>query len=212
MTCIAAIVKDGMVYMGADSAGTDNCFGQVRRKDSKLFERKGFLIGCTSSYRMTQLLRFKLDPPKFHQEDKDLYEYMCTDFIDEVRKCLREGGFAQNNKGEEWGGSFLVGINGRIFHVEDDFQVGESFDNYDTCGCGDRYALGAFSALAAFETTNQKEITPHDKLVIALQAASRFNAAVRGPFIFENTHSNNEPIKPTSTLRPKVTTLTRKKK
>ena len=64
------------------------------RKDPKVFKVGNFLIGYTSSFRMGQILRFNFNPLKYVPEiHNDEYEYMCTDFIDEVRVCFREGGY-----------------------------------------------------------------------------------------------------------------------
>jgi len=40
------------------------------------------------------------------------------------------------DKGQEAGGTFLVGYRGRLFRVDSDYQVGESVNNYCAVGCG----------------------------------------------------------------------------
>jgi hypothetical protein len=51
MTCIAAIVKDGVVHMGGDSGGVDTEGGAIALfNDKKVFVRKGYLIGYSGSY------------------------------------------------------------------------------------------------------------------------------------------------------------------
>lgn len=179
MTCVAAVVSDNVVYMGADSAGVGG-YELIVRADQKVFKNDEFLIGFTHSFRMGQLLRYKLKPPKFRPEEKDLYEYMVTDFIDAVRECLKTGGYAQIDKGEEVGGCFLVGVRGRLFQIESDYQVGESVLPYDAVGCGRAYALGVLSV------TN--ELEPDKRIKSALCAAEKFNAGVRGPFIVLKSH------------------------
>lgn len=52
------------------------------------------MIGWLTSFRMIQLLRFTFKPPEIGE--KDIYEYMCTDFIDEVRECFKRGGYSQH--------------------------------------------------------------------------------------------------------------------
>jgi hypothetical protein len=81
------------MWMGGDSAGTSDL--NIRsRKDVKVFEKDKMLIGYTSSFRMGQLLRFKFTRPPL-KEGKDVYEYMCTDFIDEVRNLFKNQGYAK---------------------------------------------------------------------------------------------------------------------
>ncbi len=91
MTCIVGFTKNNKVYIGGDSAGVSGLNISIR-KDPKVFKRGKFLIGYTSSFRMGQLLRFNLNVRDQDESQSD-YEYMCTDFIDSVRKCLKDGGY-----------------------------------------------------------------------------------------------------------------------
>lgn len=164
--------KKKVVIMGADSAGTDGALNQSIRKDTKIFYNGDFLIGCTSSFRMIQLLRFSFKPPL--RGEKDIYEYMCTDFVNAVRECFKNGGFLQKfTDGDEKGGSFLVAYKDRLFAVLTDFQVQENLNGLDACGCGESYALGSMHSSIG---------TPKDKIKKALQAAELFSAGVAGPF------------------------------
>jgi len=174
MTCVAAVIYDKTVYMGADSAGVAGSALTIRA-DQKVFINGEFLIGFTSSFRMGQLLRYAFDPPKYREDEKDLYKYMVTDFVNAVRKCLKDGGYAQVDKGEESGGWFLVGIRGRLFKIESDYQVGESVQPYEAVGCGEAYALGVFSVTHT--------VDPEDRIRLALGSAEKFSACVRAPFI-----------------------------
>jgi ATP-dependent protease HslVU (ClpYQ) peptidase subunit len=174
MTCIAAVVHDNVVYMGADSAGVAGSDLTIRA-DQKVFINGEFLIGFTSSFRMGQLLRYAFEPPKYREDEKDLYKYMVTDFVNAVRKCLKDGGYAQVDKGEEIGGWFLVGIRGRLFKIESDYQVGESVLPYEAVGCGEAYALGVFSVT--------DKVDPEERIKLALGSAESFSAGVRAPFV-----------------------------
>lgn len=175
MTCIVAINHNGNVLMGADSAGVAGMAMTIRR-DTKVFEKSGMLIGCTTSFRMIQLLRFSLVVPKRHP-DLDVYEYMCTAFIDAVRQTFRTGGFLTKENEGEHGGTFLVGYERRLFYVDSDYQVGESFDGYNACGCGADIAKGSLFESAANPDAQAR-------LTSALNAAAHFSAGVRAPFNF----------------------------
>ena len=100
-----------------------------------------------------------------------------TTFIDAVRDCLKTGGWAKKDDEREEGGTFLVGVKGRLFTVEDDYQVGASADGYAAVGCGSEIALGALFATA------RTRMSPERRLTVALEAAERFSAGVRGPFL-----------------------------
>lgn len=173
MTCIVGLVDNGKVYLGGDSAGVAG-WSLTVRADSKVYSNGPYILGFTSSFRMGQLLRHAFDPPT--PPDQDLERFMCTTFIDAVRKCLQMGGYATKKEDAEQGGNFLVGVAGRLFEVHSDYQVGEAVDGYSACGCGEEIALGSLHATAL------TGMAPHARVTLALQAAERFSAGVRGPF------------------------------
>lgn len=172
MTCIAGVVHEGKVYIGGDSAGVGG-WDLVVRSDEKVFKNSGFLFGFTSSFRMGQILRYSFNPP-FRQPDTDLFSYMVTDFVDGVRECLKTGGFAKKHNEEETGGTFLVGHDGRLFTIYDDYQIQEALNPWTACGCGEGYALGSLYST--------KSMAPRKRVATALSAAETHSAGVRGPF------------------------------
>ena len=184
MTCIVGLVDNGKVYMGADSAGVAG-YDLMLRADQKVFQNGDFLMGFTSSFRMGQLLRYKLNPPKLHSDD-DLYQYMVAQFAESVRTCLKEGGYTHNDNGKESGGTFLVGVKGRLFSIHDDFQVAEFQDSFCAVGGGADFALGVLYATAG------KDMAAEDRVKLALQAAEHFNAGVRGPFVVVDNRRDKE--------------------
>ncbi len=172
MTCIVGVVENGKVWIGGDSAGVSG-YHLVVRADPKVFTNGDFVMGYTSSFRMGQLLAHRFQPPKRHA-DQDVYAYMVTSFVDALRQCFKDGGYAGKDGEREQGGTFLIGYEGRLFQIEDDYQVGESIDGYAACGCGSQVALGALYLTSPGN--------PKDRLYAALKAAEHFNAGVRAPF------------------------------
>jgi hypothetical protein len=172
MTCIAGLVDNGVVYIGGDSAGVGGSLLSVRT-DQKVFQNGEFIFGFTTSFRMGQLLRYSLNPPK-NYENIDINKFMVTKFIESIRKCLKEGGYACKNNEIESGGTFLVGYKGRLFKIDSDYQVGEELIGFDACGCGEDIALGSL-----YSTQGQP---PKERILKALEAAERFSAGVRRPF------------------------------
>jgi ATP-dependent protease HslVU (ClpYQ) peptidase subunit len=177
VTCIVGIEHGGKVLIGGDSAGTGG-YHQTIRADEKVFLNGEFAFGFTSSFRMGQLLRYKLTVPDF-VENADLDTHMVTSFVDAVRTTLKQGGFAQNDRGEECGGTFLVGVRGRLYTIYDDYQVARSVDGYAAVGCGDQLALGALYATS--------QLRPKARATRALEAAAKFSSGVAGPFNFAET-------------------------
>lgn len=175
VTAIVGLVHQGTVYIGGDSAGVAG-YSMTVRADAKVFRSGPYVFGFTTSFRMGQLIRYALDAPE-PEPEADLDRFMATTFIDAVRDCLKTGGWARKDNDREEGGTFLVGIRGRLFTIEDDYQVGASVDGYAAVGCGSEIALGALFATA------RTRMSPVRRIMVALQAAERFSAGVRGPFL-----------------------------
>ena len=176
MTCIVGMTEKGKVYLGGDSAGVGG-YSLTVRADRKVFRNGDFVMGFTTSFRMGQLLAHALKPPK-RFPDSDVYAFMVTDFINAVRDCLKSGGYAEKHNDAEQGGTFLVGYEGRLFTVYGDYQVAEHVDGFAAVGCGHEIALGAMFA--------SKSLKPTERVRVALEAAERFSAGVRGPFHYES--------------------------
>ena len=179
MTVIAGVVDGDHVYIGGDSAGISG-WDLTVRKDPKVFRNGRFVMGFTTSFRMGQLLRYSLTPPE-QPNGMDAHEYMSTLFVDAVRDCLKQGGYAGKENEVEHAGTFLVGFDGRLFCVNNDYQVGEAADRINAIGCGDQVALGAMWA-------SQKDA--EGRLRDGLDAAERFSAGVRGPFVVISTEES----------------------
>lgn len=172
MTCIAGVVHDGKVYIGGDSAGVGGYSLSVRA-DEKVFVNGSFLFGFTSSFRMGQVLQYAFKPPKRYS-DKSIMEFMVTDFIDAIREAFKGAGVAKKDSEVETCGNFLVGYEGRLFNIMDDYQVGEAACGYDAIGCGMDIALGALHVSG--------DVEPNSRIRGALAAAEQHSAGVRGPF------------------------------
>ncbi|MFI5938311.1 hypothetical protein [Actinoplanes sp. NPDC051494] len=173
MTAVVGLVDGGRVYIGGDSAGVSGLSLTVRA-DAKVFRKDRYLFGFTSSFRMGQLLRYSLALPA---PAGDLDAFMSTTFVDALRECLKAGGWATKDNEREEGGTFLVGVKGKLFTLYDDYQVAQAADSYAAVGCGDQIALGALYATAGLG------LKPKIRVLRALCAAERFSAGVRAPFL-----------------------------
>ncbi len=179
MTCIAGWVEEGHVWIGGDSAGVAGLDIRVR-KDEKVFVTGEYVMGFTSSFRMGQLLRYKLIVPAFAAGgNRDAF--MSTVFIDTVRQCLGDGGFRTKKDEVESGGTFLVGVAGALYYIDEDFQVGRLHENFEAIGCGQFYAMGALAAFAHIK------LHPRERLRRALAIAEKYSVAVRRPFVVKRS-------------------------
>lgn len=186
MTCIVGLIENGVTYIGGDSLGS-NGWTKVKRKDKKVFKLKdtdNAIIGYTSSFRMGQLLMYATDLIDKRDEPNIDHEYIVSKFIPNVIRLFENGGYSRNKNGEKEGGVFLLGYNDKLYMIDSDFQVVESFDNYLACGSGEDFALGSLM------TTEGSGLTPEERIRKALQAASKFSVGVESPYYIVNTENN----------------------
>jgi hypothetical protein len=179
MTCIVGWTDGQRVTLGADSASVNpRTLSIVTALQPKVFQNGPMVIGCTTSWRMRDLLAHMESPPRIG----DLDRYMRTTFIDAVRATFERGGWAMkppaNSRASDDGGEFLVGIEGRLFYVGEDFHVSESAKPYAACGSGREIAIGALDVL---ETMG---MDAESMLRRALEASAEHCAGVRPPFTF----------------------------
>jgi len=175
MTCIVGVEHLGGVTIGCDSASSDGRFRHTRT-DSKVFRLGAYLIGFTTSWRMGQLLRYQLDVGD--PDTWDLDRWMATRFTDAVRATLKAGGFATSRDGAEHGGTFLVGVHGRLYTVFDDYQAGHAAEGHDAVGSGGALALGSLH-------TTRAAVDPLERCRAALEAAAYYSTTVAPPFTIE---------------------------
>jgi len=178
MTCIVGVAEGGKAYIGADSAAANDWMVRAtglhkvfRRQDSHCSH--SFVVGYTTSFRMGQILQHHLmvEPQKSETDEA----YMVCTFVEAVRSCLKDHGFAKVENNVEKGGTFLVGYKGIIYEIASDFQVNHYVDGFAAIGCGEAYALGALKAL--------DELSPEKRILRSLEIAAYFSGNVIGPFL-----------------------------
>jgi hypothetical protein len=183
MTCIVGIVApSGAVIIGGDSAGVAGIITQ-QVTDPKVFRNGPYLIGYTSSFRMGQILQYS-DLPELPVSPDAFDRFMRTAFVDAIRGALKDAGWATKESEQESGGTFLVGVLGRLFEVHSDYQVTEMAEGYVAIGCGEQFALGSLHS------------TQHEgvmrRVTMALEAAEYFCTGVRAPFTILSVGGHDE--------------------
>lgn len=187
MTCIVGFTDGKRVVIGGDSAGIAGWSLSVRA-DEKVFRNGPFVIGFTSSFRMGQVLRYKTFLPTPPDDLAELDRFMATSFVDAIRESFKSAGIAEKDKEKESCGTFLVGVGGHLFTIDDDYQVARNVDPFAACGCGQSSALGAMSMVLMLSASNRTEgMTPEDFVGLSLSASERNCSGVRGPFTILST-------------------------
>jgi ATP-dependent protease HslVU (ClpYQ) peptidase subunit len=183
MTCIVALIHENKVLLGGDAAASDDKSGLIfQRTDPKVFKVGQFGIGFVDSFRMGQILQYQWTPPIYKPTAgyRNLDKFIRTKFVESVKDAFKEQGYGNFSAGTEegdQGGIFLIAVQGagRIFTMDSDFHIGEADVQYMAEGAGQELALGSL-----FSTNTIK--TPRKRVRMALEAAAKFNMAVRPPF------------------------------
>lgn len=182
MTAIAGIAAGGRVHMGADSLGVSYYLGAHQRAEPKLFHAGPFLVGLSGCPRISQVIQYELDLDD-DPRCEDARRFMCTEFVNRLRKTLKNAGALKQSDTVERIGHrsyMLVGFRRRLFKIFDNFQVDERADGYDAVGCAEDYILGNLHATA------EMSVEPAERIRRALECAEWFSAGVRGPFVIES--------------------------
>lgn len=161
MTLIIAYKFKDSVIVGADSGGASDTEITIRA-DKKIFRVGEFVIAGTSSFRMLQLLQYEFKPPAILQEDReDMLRYMCTKFVDAVRELFANKGYMQKgDRGDDWGGRFIVAYRNRIFCIQEDYQVEETVEEYAVEGGGMYHAKGALELINIWHQKLNNNVQP----------------------------------------------------
>lgn len=183
MTCIVGLEHEGKVYIGGDSAGVAG-WSLTVRADEKVFTRTlpfggQAVFGFTTSFRMGQIIRYVLDIPGEGITEPDGTDaWLVTRFVPALREAFQAHGYQKVESDRAEGGTFLMGIGGRLYRIESDYQIGRAVSRYDAVGCGDGLALGSM------HTTRDASLRlePRERVWFALEAAEAHNAGVRRPF------------------------------
>jgi len=176
VTCVIGFkAKDeNKIYIGADTIGSTN-YTKENRKDGKVFASGDFTIGFAGSYRMGQVLQYKLDVPAQKDSQTD-HGYMATTFIDAVRRLFDKNGImGVDHDNKEFGGLFLVAYKNELYRIDYDFQVGIGSEDFTAIGSGGEVALGAMYALNSFD-----EVGPTEKVTMSILAAMDLTPFVGG--------------------------------
>lgn len=182
MTIIVGYVDRDLkkMYMFGDSQGTNTWFQSKERSDDKIFRKGDMLFGFTSSYRMGQLLKYKLDIPMHPEGMSDLH-YIHTLFLDSIISCFENNGYQHKSNEVKTGGTFLFGYHGEIFKVQNDYQIERTPEPYNTCGCGEDLAMGALNIIINYiKNKSPYKYTPLEIGTAAIETAIKYSAGCGG--------------------------------
>lgn len=175
MTCVAAVVHNGKIYMGADSAGSDEETGVIFKfKSPKVFKRDKYMIGYAGSYRYGKLLQYTFELPPVPANLKTAEQ--LDKFVNNVvMASLRKQSKDLDLDKDEMDFDCVFGINGHLFEVSNGWFALEPEMPFLAIGSGLKYAMGSLY-------TTQPWKDPYQRLNVALSSAAEYSMSVSAPF------------------------------
>lgn len=188
MTIIVGLIdQDGRVRLGADTVYSNG--NRHVDRNSKITslpvkrpylknqeiakENTYILIGTSGGVRPAQVVRAMRAPdwPK----GQSAYQYLIGPFVSAMRDALASAGQMgkSDTQIDEAEVTMLVGIDGRLFIVWQDFSVTQPDDDYAAIGSGTDLALGALFAVGG-------DADPVKRILVALRAAAAYSASCGG--------------------------------
>ena len=86
MTCVAGVIKNGIVTMGCDLLVTSSDGDVMSKNKKKIFRVGPCLIGFCGPARVAELLQYKLDLSKYWTLSG--YQYVCKELVPKLRELL----------------------------------------------------------------------------------------------------------------------------
>ena len=182
MTCIVALIENGIPYFAGDALAVNipNSYhsraNQTVRRQPKIFHKNGMFFGYNGSVRMGQLLEYTLEPPAY-VPGQDKIKYLVAHFIPALQGDFKEAKFDDENIE----GGILLALEGELFTINSEFGVCNTADGYEAIGQASEVALGSL------HTTAELRLPPRERLYLALKAAERHTCVVSAPFTYITT-------------------------
>ena len=179
MTTIAAIEGPDWVIIGADSMSSGEDGFSIAIPDGKIFNNNNIVFAGCGAVRGINILQHDFTPPEVDTDDID--KYITKELIPAMRNTFIEAGY-ELNKAEssvENDNVWIVVIKGKVYRIDSDYSWERTSDNMYVAGSGERFALGAMSALANGLLVDS--YTEARKIVSqALQIASKYDSSTGG--------------------------------
>lgn len=168
MTCIAAVAKNGVVYMGGERGASDP-YTILPLCRPKIAQINNYLVGYAGTQGIGQMVHMIDLPPIAN--NKNITKALRTSFIKSLKIAIEEYGNAPIN--EDNSTDWLVGVHGRLFEISsDDWQVSEFEET--AIGSGNNIALGSLHTSRSWKDQEKR-------IRYSLQAAVEISPSCLGP-------------------------------
>lgn len=175
MSVVVGLVKDGHVYMAADTRALQEYEMSYCKKliVSKHRQWGTWGIGASGYVRNLEIAA-ELDLPTLTRAQKKsaTLRDACRAFFDALRDEVENRGVLNGGNSET---SFLLGVKGRLFTVDATFALREE-ESMCAIGSGSDYAEGALWALQMY----CPDMPPEQMVRAAVESAAHYNVSVGG--------------------------------
>lgn len=173
MTCIAAIVENGIGYMAGERAAS-NGSTIMPISTPKVWKVNGYLMGYYGSFSLEKL-KYNFNPHPL--DNNDVETFMNSQFIEDLHNAYDT---LNINRSEDT--ELLIVAGGKIFvHNAEDMSMVMYDTNFMAQGSGGEYAMGALYA---------SELPARERLDMAMYAATKFSPGCIGPIDIISTEDN----------------------
>jgi len=179
VTTIAAIEGPDWVVLGADTMSSSEDGFSITIPNGKIFRNNNIVFAGAGAVRGINILEHDFTPPQITVKDMD--KYVTRQLVPAMRRTFIEAGYEvlKPEASVENDNIWIVVVRGKVYRIDSDYSWERTTDNLYVAGSGERFALGAMSAL-----TNGALIDDHAKarkiITKALQIATKYYSATGG--------------------------------
>lgn len=174
MSCIIAVKRNGVIVFGSDSL-VSTSYNKYSCKNDKIFYKGKTIIGVAGSPRVGQLIQYELKDFKIKSNDQTEMEYMVKIVAQSIKTVLEENNACDP---EEFPFEVLIGYNGKLYQMFNDFQIVELDYPYQAVGSGSDIAIGSLFTSSMVDP----DVDLMTMVQRGLTAASMFDKHVGGDF------------------------------
>lgn len=191
MTCIAAVEHAGVVWMGGDSAISDDSFISTFI-EPKVWVNGEFVFGYCDGPRFGAILRHSFVPPKVKG---NIDKYLTNEFVPKLKDAFaKDTELQSDSEGKYPQIEFLFGLRGKLYVCDSRYRIGRPHDGFAATGSGLHIATGVLYA--------NNRLKPRERILQALRAAEKYTPNVRSPFTVVRTPDLKETKETSKKAKP----------
>jgi len=179
VTTIACIQGPDWVVIGADSQSSGDDGFSIMIPDGKIFKNGNVVFAAAGAVRGINILEHNFTVPEIKTKDTD--KYVTRQLIPAMRNAFLNEGYEMNRAEStvENDNIWIIIVNGQVYRIEEDYAWERTTDNLYVAGSGERFALGAMSALVG--STMVDDVAKAKKIITkAIQIASKYDSSTGG--------------------------------